>query len=156
MDAASASHRALIGWIALAAAPVAWCANQFLGLRLQPGNTGAWAWSLLLAPVLEEIAFRTLLQRGFQARLQAWLTQSPSGRDTLVAKPWLAGLGANSLTALAFAAVHAPSQGWVAVWWMIPALAIGEVWRQKPRVLPCIALHAWFNACLAGVSLALG
>lgn len=59
---------------------------------------------------------------------------------------------ANGLTALAFAGAHAPAHGWLAMWWIIPSVALGETWRRTGRLWPCVLLHAWFNLSLIWAS----
>ena len=82
---------------------------------------------LLAAPVLEEIVFRT----GLQTHLLRCASL----------------LSANVLTALAFAAAHVivrPSV--LSAFTFFPALMVGVLFQRQRRVLPCIALHAAFNA----------
>lgn len=137
-------------WIFWVAAPcVAWIAHSFLGLSMVPPDVPAWIWALALAPLLEELAFRPLLQRGLQDRLPAWLGLAPA-RKSLRAN---AGHIANALVALAFVAAHAPQQHWNALWWALPSLAIGEVWRLRQKLWPCVLIHIWFNLCLAAATM---
>ena len=35
----------------------------------------------------------------------------------------------------------------------IKDVAIGEVWRQRQKLWPCVLMHAWFNASLAAATL---
>jgi membrane protease YdiL (CAAX protease family) len=58
------------------------------------------------------------------------------------------GWVANAVAALCMVAVHMPAHGWAALAWGLPAMVLGELFRQSQRVWPCVALHAWFNACL--------
>ena len=140
------------------AAPVAaWAAYAGLGLHLAPGHwTGwtswtSWTWVLLLAPALEEFCLRPLLQAGVRHQLdrirvdglRSWFGWGADWR----------GHFANSAVALVFAALHAPANGLLAFWWLVPALAIGEVYRRSGSGWLCVLLHAWFNASLAGVTL---
>lgn len=84
---------------------------------------------MLLAPLIEELFFRAVVQR---ALLERW-----------PARPVLA----NGLTALAFGVAHlayAPLPHALAV--IAPALAIGLVYQRCRALAPCIALHAAFNA----------
>lgn len=124
--------------------PVAWLAAHKLGLALSPraadwglgDSVALWlAWVLLVSPLLEEAVYRAAVQQ-------------PLGH-------WLLGRGvphaghlANVGAVLAMVAVHAPTRGLVVVWWLLPALVLGELYRQTRRVGPCVALHAWFNATL--------
>ena len=137
-------------WIIWVGAPsVAWLAHTLLGLSMAPKDVPTWIWTFGTAPLLEELAFRPLLQRGIQQRIPAWL-ESVMGAKTL-APP--AGHIANFLVGFAFVAAHAPQQGWSAMWWILPSMAIGEVWRRRQRFWPCVLLHAWFNACLTAATL---
>ena len=103
-----------------------------LALATRPDASPARLAVLLLwAPWLEEIVFRRGLQQGLQDRL------GPG--------PVAAG-AAMGLTAIAFTAAHllfnpAP---WAA-WTLLPALALGGLYRATGRVGPCVALHALFN-----------
>lgn len=143
--------------LAMAAPLVAWGAHGLLGLQLNPGlpPVGAaglpggvlgWAWVLVLAPLLEEFVMRTLLQTGLQQQLDRIAAAS---LNTYL--EWR-GHAANAATALAFAALHMPENGVLALWWLVPALAIGEVWRRSASWPLCVLLHAWFNASLAAVT----
>ena len=83
---------------------------------------------LLLAPLAEEVVFRTGLQESLLRRLR-----SP--------------LAANALTALAFAAAHALARGDVAsIVVAVPALLLGALYGQWRSAWPCVALHASMNA----------
>lgn len=87
---------------------------------------------LLLAPLIEELFFRAVVQR----RLLAWL--EGRGRSPSIA---------TATTALAFGAahlVHASPLHALAV--IAPAWAIGCVYERTRALAPCIALHAVFNA----------
>ncbi len=133
--------------LAALAPGAAWLAHAALGLQVQVHSAWFWVWLLLAAPLLEEAVFRLLLQRGLHQRL----LQPGSGAGRWRSEPG-AGYLASGITALAFAAVHAPSHGWQAVWWLIPGLALGEIWRRGQTLWVCVALHAWFNVCLVAVS----
>lgn len=135
----------LIGIIWVGAPGVAWLSHTLLGLSLVPADIPSWLWILLAAPLLEELAFRPLLQRGLQQRLATWLAT----RQWPINAP---GHLANALVGLAFVGAHGPQQGWSALWWIVPSLAIGESWRRQQRLWPCVFMHAWFNACLVAAS----
>ena len=140
--------------LASVAPAVAWLAYILLGLRLQPNHwTGwssglfAWVWVLALAPVLEETALRPLLQTGLRyqfGRIEV--------NDRLHSSLDWRGHLANVATALAFVVLHLPANGALAVWWLAPAVAIGEVWRRSASWWLCVLLHAWFNASLLVVT----
>ena len=123
----------------ISAAPlVAWTAHTVLGLELQLQTPSSWLWALALAPILEETAMRPLLQTGLYRQLNGtehWRSHA-----------------ANVGTALVFSALHMPTHGFLALWWLLPALAIGEVWRRSSNWYWCTALHMWFNASLAATS----
>ncbi len=101
---------------------------------------GAWAmaptdavWLLVVAPVLEETVFR--------AGLQEELLRSARLRAAAGA------VSANVFTAFAFASVHLALQpGLLAALTVLPALFIGAVYQRQRRLVPCIAMHALFNA----------
>ena len=122
---------------ALLAPAAAWVALQ--GLHLPKAGPPAWPlllWPLLAAPLLEEWVLRSLLQQGLQQRLG----------DRWRARP--AAMAASVGASCAFALLHAPAHGLDALWWLVPGLALAELWRREQRLLPCVVLHAWFNACL--------
>jgi membrane protease YdiL (CAAX protease family) len=120
------------------APPVAWVASHAFGLALPIDSLQLALWVIVLAPVLEEAVFRTLLQRGLF--------------ETLVSRTRHAAHLANLLTALAFAASHWPAQGSRALLWLVPALVIGEIWRRSEKLWMCVLTHSWFNACMAWTS----
>lgn len=90
---------------------------------------------LLLAPLLEEIVLRAGLH---EALLRRWPAH---GRCTGHA------LAINAATACVFAAAHMVLRGGpLAALTAGPALLIGLVYQRWRRLIPCIALHALFNA----------
>ena len=61
-------------WIIGVGAPtVAWVAHNLLGSSMLPGDIPSWIWMFGAGPLLEELAFRPLLQRGIQERIPVWL-----------------------------------------------------------------------------------
>ena len=48
--------------------------------------------------------------------------------------------------------MHFPLHGMQALWWLVPALALGELWRHNRKLWLCVTMHAWFNVWLAGVT----
>lgn len=56
------------------------------------------------------------------------------------------------LATLFFAALHAPSAGWLCVLLCLPGLALGELWRRRSSLAMNAGLHAWFNLALWWVS----
>ena len=144
-----------------AAAPAgAFAAHRWLGLSLKPGQWvgwggGAaggsvvwfWVWVLGLAPVIEEFCMRFLLQTGLRHQLGRLHADGPAN-----SLDWRGHL-ANAVVALVFAMLHLPANDMLALWWLVPALAVGEVWRRSSSWGLCALLHAWFNASLAAVTL---
>jgi membrane protease YdiL (CAAX protease family) len=108
-----------------------------LGCAVALGAAGVcsgqtWAMPLLIAPVLEEVVFRTGLH---ETLLRFAATRG-------VRRPWPA-----ALTAVAFAAAHLAVRPTLdSALTVVPALAIGVVYERRRRLLPCVALHAIFNA----------
>jgi membrane protease YdiL (CAAX protease family) len=112
-------------------------------------GVAAWAWGqgasaerlvllLLLAPALEETVFRGGLQEALSARL---------------ARPGLA----NAWTACAFGLAHAVAHGDVrALAVVVPAWLVGRLYERSRRLLPCIALHALFNAAWVASTIGVG
>lgn len=150
MEAVPQERGDRLAWIIAIAAPtVAWVAHSMLGLTLLPADIPSWIWMFGAGPLLEELAFRPLLQRGIQERIPLLLEW------TGVINP-LAGSAdhlSNFIVGLAFVAAHIPQQGWSAVWWIVPSLAIGEIWRRRRKLWPCVFMHAWFNASLTAATL---
>lgn len=96
------------------------------------------AWTLftllVVAPVIEELAFR--------GAVQEWLLRRLDGR----AAPH-AGWIANGLTALLFAAAHAIHRGvWLGLAVLPAAFLLGWIYHRRRRVGPCILVHAGLNA----------
>ncbi len=93
------------------------------------------AWLLLLvAPVLEEVVFRGALQGWFLGKSKE---RRLFGPVTL----------ANALTSTAFAALHGLKQGGGLGWLtFFPSLIFGHCRERYGTLLPCIVLHAVYNA----------
>jgi membrane protease YdiL (CAAX protease family) len=90
---------------------------------------------LVLAPVLEEAAFRAGLHEALLAR-----RASPAA--------------ANVLTALTFAVLHATVQGsWEGLLVAGPALLIGAAYNRWRQLRWCVLLHAAMNAAWLAVML---
>ena len=101
--------------------------------RLLTSSPDDWAWwgmvaaVVIGAPLVEEIMYRGCLQSAFRA----------------IAGPWISIL----ITSTIFAAMHLGS----ADIRMLPALAVlsiglGLLYERKGRLLPCVIVHALFNA----------
>lgn len=92
-----------------------------------------WLRPLVVAPVLEELVFRTGLQEALLRRRGTALLHNPAF--------------ANAATAAVFSLCHfALDPSAISVLTMIPALAIGWVYQRTRRLAPCVATHAAFNA----------
>jgi membrane protease YdiL (CAAX protease family) len=109
---------------------VAACIGLAAGLALAFTDVGAWRLFVVvgLAPLLEEIVFR--------AGLQAELTP-------LLRSGHAANLTTSALFGLAHGIVVGPAHGMAVV---LPSLLLGECWRRRPRLGPCVALHGAMNA----------
>jgi membrane protease YdiL (CAAX protease family) len=94
----------------------------------------AFAAAVIAAPIIEEIVFRLLLQ--------GWLEKSAGGS------------GAVLISSLMFALAHmAHGPDPVALFFL--ALVLGGVYYRSHRIIPCMTMHAAFNATsLIGVGLA--
>jgi membrane protease YdiL (CAAX protease family) len=94
---------------------------------------------LLLAPVVEELFFRTLIQR--------WLLTLSRGRWQ-----WWGISAANAVTAALFSAAHLAYGGLTqAILVAAPGLLLGVVYEKTSRVIVCMALHAAMNFIWMGV-----
>jgi len=88
---------------------------------------------VLLFPVLEELAFRGLIQ-GYCLRV----SQLRARRFGLT--------GANLLTSLLFAAAHLLHQPlWIAALIFLPSLIFGELRDRFESTLPSMVLHSYYN-----------
>jgi membrane protease YdiL (CAAX protease family) len=118
--------------LGLIAALLAWAAAA---ASLEMAGASRVLLLLLLAPLLEEAAFRAGLH------------------EALLARRWPAG-AANLLTALAFATLHVWVQGnWQAALVVAPALLIGAAYNRWRRVRWCVLLHAAMNAAWLAMTL---
>jgi membrane protease YdiL (CAAX protease family) len=96
----------------------------------------AWFTLVLLQPIVEELAFRGVLQ----GQLLRWNSARKAGPLT-----W-----ANLLTTVLFVAMHGLSQppAW-ALAVAVPSLVFGHLRERFGSVLPAIMLHAFYNAGFA-------
>jgi membrane protease YdiL (CAAX protease family) len=93
--------------------------------------------SLVVAPVLEELAFRGAVQDACAIALRRF--GSPDG---------VAVSGANVMTSIAFCACHLPHHSiGLACAILLPSLLLGRIREATGAFRPCILMHAWFNAC---------
>lgn len=92
---------------------------------------------VLIAPLIEELAFRETIQSRLLGRFKA-LHGGGIGPIT-----W-----PNLVTSVMFAAFHAFGRPITLAWWiLIPSLYLGWLRIRTNSILPCIAAHAWFNIC---------
>ncbi len=118
--------------LATVVAVLAWAA---LAAGLEQAGASRVLLLLILAPVLEEAAFRAGLH------------------EALLARRW-SPMAANGLTALTFAALHVCMQGrWQGALVLVPALLIGATYNRWRRVRWCVLLHAAMNAAWLAVTL---
>ncbi|CAM3998929.1 JDVT-CTERM system glutamic-type intramembrane protease [Roseateles saccharophilus] len=117
-------QRRVLPWLLLS------CAGLAVGPVLAFAGMGTWRLFVVvgLAPLLEEIVFR--------AGVQAELTP-------LMRSGHAANLVTSTLFGLAHGLVAGPAHG-MAV--LLPSLLLGECWRRRPRLGPCVALHGAMNA----------
>lgn len=113
-----------IGVFALAAA-------RFATPQLDPDTVAVFK-LLVVAPMIEEMFFRAVVQAGLRRR------------QGILGQPLVAIV----VTAIAFGAAHlAIAPGFHAVAVMLPALAIGWVYERSRSVSLCVLLHATCNLC---------
>jgi uncharacterized protein len=121
---------------AVVLAPAFWLCIVLLPWIPLPGRHFSLAQILVLGlmfPVLEELAFRGLIQ-GYCLRA-APLRHRQFGVT-----------GANGVTSLLFAAAHLFHQPlWIAVSILIPSLIFGELRDRFGRVWPGMVLHSYYN-----------
>ncbi len=125
---------------ALAAGPVAWLLLYLL-LRPHPSwqglvdNTGLLIMACVIYPVLEELAFRGVLQ--------GWLVRQP-----VAGRFFFAGItGANLLTSALFSAAHLfyhPPLWAVLVFG--PSLIFGWFRDRYQSIIPGLVLHIFYNS----------
>jgi membrane protease YdiL (CAAX protease family) len=128
--------------MALAAGPVG-AASLWLmqgGGALQVRAPGSWQillLALVVAPILEELAFRGAVQDACAASLRRFGARNVGPIS-----------GANAVTSIAFCACHLPYQSAaLSCAIVLPSLLLGRIREATGAVTPCILVHAWFNAC---------
>ena len=110
---------------------------DFLTLRRDPLAVGlVIATAVIAAPLVEELFFRRILQGWLEKRL-----------------PEADGALAITISAAAFALAH-QGQGLAFVPLFPLALVLGFIARRTGSIVPCILLHALFNAVSVGLLLA--
>jgi membrane protease YdiL (CAAX protease family) len=111
---------------------------EFLTLRRDPLAVGlVIATAVIAAPLVEELFFRRILQGWLEARL-----------------PEADGALAIAISAAAFALAH-QGQGLAFVPLFPLGLVLGFIARRTGSIVPCILLHALFNAVSVGLLLAM-
>ncbi len=133
------------GWAVLvsiaAAVPLAGFAAGPLGLALPDRGVAGLLLALVVAPCVEEVVMRVLLQQGADEALRrrGW-------------RPTTAALGAAGLASLMFAAIHLGSFSLAGLQqasvWLLPGAALAATWCWRRRTMDCVLLHAFFNAAL--------
>jgi len=120
--------------------------------------------AVLVAPVLEEMLFRGLLQSAIRSYLERWCEQPASGQDTagpttqqdppparepVKKRPqrvWLSVIASSAL----FAVVHPNLGHWPALFAL--SMCLGYAYEKSGSLLQPIAIHSVFNAVMvAGV-----
>lgn len=122
--------------LAVALGPPVWLALLFMPWLPLAGRSFTLAQLLVLAlifPVLEELAFRGLIQ-GYCLRVAQLRTRR------------FGVTGANGLTSLLFAAAHLFHQPlWIAALILLPSLIFGELRDRFGTTLPSMLLHSYYN-----------
>jgi membrane protease YdiL (CAAX protease family) len=138
--AAAASGRAFWWSVALAAPCVA-LATAALGFGIAPHDLLQDAASLVLWSVAEEIVFRGIVQ-------SALLRWRPLREERFFVS------GANALTSLLFAGLHAWRHPIAVALAIFPvSLVLGRAREKSGRVSPAALLHIYFNLLLYGATL---
>ncbi|MBR5883067.1 MAG: CPBP family intramembrane metalloprotease [Mailhella sp.] len=118
-----------------------------IGLFFSPQSAGLSLPALLMAALLEEAAFRALLQN----YAEAWLAQKKKGEanEKKCPRHYLLSIvtPGNLAVSLLFAVVHALTQSpLMAALTFFPSLAMGILWTRHRSLWLCTGLHAWYNA----------
>ncbi|MFZ4478795.1 MAG: CPBP family intramembrane glutamic endopeptidase [Rhodoferax sp.] len=125
------------------ALPASWLALNSGLPPVKLANLQQALWMLVCAPVIEEVVFRRILQKN----LGDFLSQRFSQHSAAVC--------AALISAVVFALCHGYRVGpqWM-VLWLVPGLALAEIWRRERSVWICILVHAYFNGSIwiTGVS----
>ena len=136
----AASGRAFWWWVAIAAPCVA-LATAALGFGIAPHEFVGDIASLVLWSIAEEIVFRGVV-------LPALL------RRAALRKKRFSVTGANALTSLLFAALHAWRHPLAVALAIFPvSLVLGRAREKSGRVWPAALLHVYFNLLLYGATL---
>lgn len=87
---------------------------------------------IIISPIIEEIIFRKLLQQEIHELIKIKTTF----KSTVIP---------NLVSSIIFTTAHSPTWGNNAIWWIIPSLVLGELWRRHKNIKLCIFIHSWFN-----------
>ena len=116
-----------------------------IGLFFSPQSACPSLSALLMAALLEEAAFRALLQN----YAEAWLAQkkkAAGGKKHSPCRLRSIVTPGNLAVSLLFAAVHALTQSpFMAALTFFPSLAMGILWTRHRSLWLCAGLHAWYN-----------
>lgn len=122
-------------YVALVAGPLFWLNLYLIGQPLMgPPALLMWLKLSLLMPVLEEIVFRGGIQSALYTK-------------SFFSRSWFGISVANIVTSIIFAAMHFISQPplWAALVF-IPSIVFGWARDRYISIVPCILLHAVYNA----------
>jgi membrane protease YdiL (CAAX protease family) len=115
-------------------------------LLLTANRPAVWGWilsTLWLAPLCEELFFRTCLHEALLVRVQRRLAPQTFDATVLTRRDRLL---ANVAVALLFAATHAVVRGpWTGAAVLLPALAMGRAYEATRRWEVAAAVHALLN-----------
>jgi len=127
--------RLLLGLVAISVAVSTFVVASLISHSL-PVHAVHWIKWLLVAPVIEELFFRGVVQAGLRTRGGFW------GRPGI----------AIAVTAVCFGLAHlgfaTPTHSALVI---LPALAIGWVYEKSRSLSLCIGLHSAFNAVWFGI-----
>jgi membrane protease YdiL (CAAX protease family) len=131
---AATRSRLLLGLVATSVAVSTFVVASLISHSL-PVHAVHWIKWLFVAPVIEELFFRGVVQAGLRARGGLW------------GRPWIA----IALTAVCFGLTHlgfaTPTHSALVV---LPALLIGWVYEKSRSLALCIGLHGVANAIWFG------
>lgn len=106
-------------------------------IRVPEMSVSVVAMTLLLSPLLEELAFRG----GLQELIRSGLHRMQVADDRPLS--W-----ANLITTAVFCAYHLPSHSFaLASMIAIPSLLLGRLYELTRSLKSCVAMHMWFNTC---------
>ncbi len=132
---------ARVGWLGgplLASVALGMHHIGFWRFHMQDATVPTVALTLVLAPLLEELAFRGGLQELLRSGFRVF---EVADRQPL---SW-----ANLLTTVVFCACHLPSHSvQLALAIAIPSIFLGYLFEITRSLTLCVAMHMWFNTCL--------